>query len=255
MPAEVAISLDTPIIFLLVLARIGGAFVLVPMPGMNAGPEPARAALSIGFTLALYPLWPAALPGALSIGSLSIWLLGEAAFGLTVGLAVALLIECMLIAAQTLGVQAGYSYAATIDPATAADSNVLLVFSQLCAGLLFFTLGVDREVLRVFARSLTAIPPGAFALQFSTAESVIQLGSHAFSTGVRLALPVVVMLMLIDVALALMGRIHAQLQLITLGFPVKMLTALIMLVALATYYLPVFQGAAARTVSGLMRAF
>lgn len=255
MPADLTISLETLLVFTLVLVRVGSAFVLVPLPGMSAGPGPARAALSIGFTLALFPLWPASLPGALSIGNVAIWLVGEAAFGLAVGLAVSLLIECLLVAAQTLGVQAGYSYAATIDPATEADSNVLLVFAQLCAGMLFFAFGIDREVLRVFARSLAVIPLGGFTIQSSTVETIIQLGSATFSTGVRLALPVVVMLMLVDVALALMGRIHAQLQLITLAFPVKMLATLALLVVVATYYLPVFHAAAARTVSGLMRAF
>ena len=52
------------------------------------------------------------------------------------------------------GAQAGYAYASTIDPNTEADSGVLLVFAQLMAGMLFFALGLDREVLRLFAQSL-----------------------------------------------------------------------------------------------------
>ena len=63
-----------------------------------------------------------------------------------------------------LGLQAGYAYASTIDPNTEADSGILLVFAQLMAGLLFFALGLDREVLRLFAQSLDKIPPGAYVL-------------------------------------------------------------------------------------------
>ncbi len=47
--------------------------------------------------------------------------------------------------------------------------------------------------------------------------------------GVRLALPVVALLVMVDVALALMGRLNAQLQLLSLAFPAKMLTALLVL--------------------------
>jgi flagellar biosynthetic protein FliR len=47
--------------------------------------------------------------------------------------------------------------------------------------------------------------------------------------GVRLALPVVALLVMVDVALALLGRINAQLQLLSLAFPAKMLTTLILL--------------------------
>jgi flagellar biosynthetic protein FliR len=46
---------------------------------------------------------------------------------------------------------------------------------------------------------------------------------------VRLALPVVALLVMVDVALALLGRINAQLQLLSLAFPAKMLIALILL--------------------------
>ena len=45
----------------------------------------------------------------------------------------------------------------------------------------------------------------------------------------RLALPVVALLVMVDVALALMGRLNAQLQLLSLAFPAKMLLALLML--------------------------
>jgi len=255
MHGELALPLNTLFVFLFVFARVGGAFVFVPLPGMNAGPEPARAALALGFTVALYPVWPALPAIDLTVGRIVASLISEAVFGLTVGLAVAFLIESLLIASQTLGVQAGYSYASTIDPATQADSNVLLVFSQLTGSLLFFALGLDREVLRVFAHSLHEVPPGAFAVKFSAAQTILHMGSAMFSTGVRLALPVVLMLMLVDVALALMGRIHAQLQLITLAFPVKMLATLALLAIVAAFYLPVFRAAASRTITGLLGMF
>ena len=47
-----------------------------------------------------------------------------------------------------------------------------------------------------------------------------------FSTGMRLALPMVAILLLVDISLALLGRVNAQLQLLTIAFPVKMLVGL-----------------------------
>ena len=41
---------------------------------------------------------------------------------------------------------------------------------------------------------------------------------------------------MVDVALALLGRLNAQLQLLSLAFPAKMLAALVMLVWLAVLY-------------------
>src|SRR6202020_822903 len=90
------------------------------------------------------------------------WIAAEAAIGIAIGVAVSIVIESFVVAAQILGLQAGYAYASTIDPNTQADSGILLVFAQLAAGMLFFALGLDREVLRLFAQSLDKVPVGTY---------------------------------------------------------------------------------------------
>ena len=62
--------------------------------------------------------------------------------------------------AQIISLQAGYSFATTIDPTSGADSGVLLTIAQIAAGLLFFATGLDRQILLIFAQSLTTHPPG-----------------------------------------------------------------------------------------------
>ncbi len=148
----------------------------------------------------------------------------------------AITLEALMLAAQVLGLQAGYAYASTIDPNTEADSGILLVFAQLMAGMLFFALGLDREILRLFAQSLDQIPAGVYIFSRASAEPLIRLGAILFSVGVRLALPVVALLVMVDVALALLGRLNAQLQLLSLAFPVKMLTALVVLSWMAAIF-------------------
>jgi flagellar biosynthetic protein FliR len=215
--------------FLLVLARIGGSLIFVPLPGVKGAPEPARVALALGFTLALYSHWPVVRTDEVTVAVLAGWALTEAAVGLAIGVSVAIALEAFTLAAQVLGLQAGYAYASTIDPNSEADSGILLVFAQLMSGMLFFVMGLDREVLRLFAISLEKVPPGAYVFSRATAEPLIRLGATLFSVGVRLALPVVALLVMVDVALALLGRINAQLQLLTLAFPAKMLIALLLL--------------------------
>ncbi|HXK07737.1 MAG TPA: flagellar biosynthetic protein FliR [Verrucomicrobiae bacterium] len=236
MPAELTLSAGTLYGFLLVLARVGGALIFVPLPGMKGVPEPARAALALGFTLALFGQWPRIDAGNLTAATIAGWVVAEAAVGIAIGVAVAVILEAFTLAAQVLGLQAGYAYASTVDPNTEADSGVLLVFAQLIAGLLFFALGLDRELLRLFAQSLSAVPPGQYAFGAAAADRLIHLVSILFSVGVRLALPVVALLIMVDVALALLGRLNSQLQLLTLAFPAKMLVALVLLSWLAAIF-------------------
>ena len=188
MPANATLSVGTLYGFLLVLARIGGSLIFVPLPGVKGAPEPARVALALGFTLALYSRWPVVPADGVTVAVLAGWALTEAAVGLAIGVSVAIALEAFTLAAQVLGLQAGYAYASTIDPNSEADSGILLVFAQLMSGMLFFAMGLDREVLRLFAQSLEKIPAGAYVFSRATAEPLIRLGATLFSVGVRLAL-------------------------------------------------------------------
>jgi flagellar biosynthetic protein FliR len=174
--------------------------------------------------------------GAVTVARLAAWALAEAAVGLAIGVSMAVVLEVFALAAQMAGLQAGYAYASTVDPNTEADSGVLLIFAQLIAGALFFALGLDHEILRLFARSLDAVPAGAYVLSRASARPVVELSAGLFTVGMRLALPVVALLVMVDVALALLGRLNQQLQLLSLAFPAKMLIALLVLSWVAVLY-------------------
>ncbi len=228
--------------FVLVLARVTGAFIFVPLPGIRTGPDIARALLGFSVTLALFSKWPQVNLAEPYFGGLMVAMIAELTLGLTIGVAVSVLTESFLMAGQIIGLQAGFGYASMVDPSTQADSGLLVVLAQLTAGMLFFSLGLDREVIRAFVRSLDAFPAGSFALTPGGAEQILRLGSGMFSVGLRLAMPAIALLLLVDVALALLGRLNQQLQLLMLAFPVKMMAAVAMLAALAVLFPHVFRG-------------
>lgn len=228
MRGELVLSTATLIGFLLTLARVAGVFVFVPIPGMNSRANPARIFLSLTIAIALFPYWPK-LDAELSGWLLAGWLISEAALGIGIGLSVAFLLEAFYVAAQVMGLQAGYAYASTVDPNSQADSGVLVIFMEMATGLLFFALGLDREVIAIFGRSLEVAPAGSFVLSRGSGAQLLFMAGTIFSTGMRLALPVVAILLLIDISLALLGRVNAQLQLLTIAFPVKMLVSLVII--------------------------
>jgi flagellar biosynthetic protein FliR len=228
MPGELRLEVGTLYAFLLVLARVGGAFVFVPLPGTKSGPDLARVVISLCMTLALFSHWPAIHAEQVNLGIMIGWLLAEAGIGLAVGLLAGFVAEVFQMGAQIIAIQAGYSFASTIDPSSGADSSVLLSMAQLASGILFFAAGLDRQVLLIFAHSLQSHPPGTFALSESMATQVAKAGSVIFSGGFKLVLPLVALLAMIDISLALLARLNSQLQLITLAFPIKMLASLAM---------------------------
>ncbi len=230
MHTEVSINFGVLYGFLIVLARVSGFLIFVPLPGMNAIPTIARAVLAVTLTFCLAPMWPPMKSDA-QTGELAIWTIFEFAVGVVVGLGLAFLLESFQVAAQAIGLQAGFSYASTVDPSTQADTAVLQTVLQLFAGVLFFALGLERHFLRLLAIGLDTVPSrDALAKAFNT-EAVIQFGSMMLSVGLRLALPVMGFLMILDLTFAVLSKVHAQLQLLSFSFSVKMLAGLAMFAA------------------------
>lgn len=248
MGGNLVVSTATLLGFLLTLARVAGVFVFVPMPGVTGVINPARVMLAFSITIALFPQWPqiTVYPSA---GMLVMWLLTEAALGIGIGLAVGFVAEAFALGAQAMSLQAGYAFASTFDPNTQADSAVLVVFVQIATGLLFFATGLDREVLRIFARSMEVYPAGSFVLTRGAAMQVVAVGSTIFSTGLRLAMPLIAVTAMIDMSLALLGRINAQLQLTSVAFPVKMLICLTLLGWLSLLFPVLFRAQSGATMT------
>jgi flagellar biosynthetic protein FliR len=231
MHAEPLLSYSTMFGFLFTLARISCVFAFLPLAAFRAAPEAPKIVLALAFTLILSPEWKSPVNAASGLGPLIAGIAGEAAIGLAIGVALAIVLEVFQLAAQVVSLQAGFGFASTIDPSSGADSTVLLTLAQITAGLLFFATGADRMLVRALADSIRLCPPGDFTLQRGWAEAMIRFSANIFSAGLRLGAPIVALLLLADAALAVLGRVQMQIHLIGLTMPVKLGVAMLMMAA------------------------
>jgi flagellar biosynthetic protein FliR len=250
MVSEATLPLGTVFAFLMVLARVSGAFIFVPIPGMSGSSQPVRVVMALSLTIALFPLWPTP-PAAPSVGLMLEWLIVEAAVGTSIGLVVGFLSEAFGIFGQMVGLHSGHSFASTVDPNSQADSAIFVVLAQSISGLLFFATGLHRDVMRVFGASLEHQPPGMYTLSADAGEVIIRLSSTIFSTGFRLALPLIALLVMVDLAMALLGLVNPSLQLHSLAFPAKILVTLAFLAAITAVFPQVYTDYAGRLFAAL----
>jgi flagellar biosynthetic protein FliR len=225
MHGEISFSVGLIYSFLLVLARIGGSIIFVPLPGIRNTPEPVRIVLILAVTFTLYPVWPV-VPSSVSSMQYAGWVAVEAGFGLCIGLLIGFLADAALLFGQMCGLQAGFSFASTVDPDSQADAPVLSAIAQSISALLFVTLGFHRYVIRLFAESLQTQPPGQLLLDARWGAVIIHAAGTLFALGLRLALPIVGLMLMVDLTLALLGRINVHLQLLHMAMPLKILAAL-----------------------------
>ncbi len=182
---------------------------------------------------------------------------GESALGLTIGLALGIVLDVFQMAAQEISLLAGLGYASTIDPTSGADSTVLLTTAQITAGLLFFVSGADRLLVKALAESMRLAPPESITLSKAWIPAMIQFASQIFSSGLRLAAPLLALLLLADASLAIIGRVQAQLHLISLTMPVKLAATMLLLsatIALQPDFFASLMAQWARLVEGILRS-
>jgi len=254
MHAELRLNLAVLYGFLIALARVSGVVAFVPIPGLRDAPGAPRVVLALAITFLLLPAWPA-MEGssAISATGLAVAAAAEFSIGLLMGLTVSVLLEGIQLAAQMIGLPAGFSYASTVDPSTQADSSVLQILLQLFGGLLFFGLRFDRQVVQILAGSFETAPPGAYPFRAPPYEAVVKMSSTIFTTGLRLALPVLALMTLLDIAIAVLGRVQSQLQLLPLSFSMKMIGSLAMLAGALAFYPQVIDNVGNRLFGALGR--
>lgn len=233
-----AANLDIPAVWLLnyvlLLARVSGFVALVPIPGLRQAPAAARVALAATIALVFAPLASGPADPALLNSGAIVWRLAgmavsEGVLGLAVGLAVGILLDAFGTAAQMLGFQAGYSYVNLVDPNTQVDASILNVLLVLLGSLLFFSFDLHLHVMRALTLSLREWPLGHFVTKPGDALMMVELGGSALETSVRMALPVVAVLLLVDLTLGLLNQVNSRMQLLTLSFPAKIIAAIALL--------------------------
>jgi len=206
----------------LTLVRVSGMVAFAPFFSSTALPLRAKGVFVGAVAFLLAPL-VAALPNArVSLGFSS--LLGELAVGLVYGLTLTLLNEMLLFAGQIAGLQFSFSLVNLLDPASAIQTPLLGDLFQLMGTLVIITAGLDRIMLASMVRSFRVAPLGNFALAPASALEIVRAAGGIFLAAVELAAPVLAATLLVEVSVALLGKLSPSLPVMMLTVPMKTLT-------------------------------
>jgi flagellar biosynthetic protein FliR len=212
----------------LALVRVSGMVAFAPFFSSTSLPVRAKAVFVGAVAFLLAPL-VAALPNAQVTLSFSA-LLGELAVGLVYGLALTLLNEMLLFAGQIVGLQFSFSLVNLLDPNSAIQTPLLGDLFQLMGTLVVIAAGLDRILLDSLVRSFRVAPLGAYALGPPAALELVRAAAGVFLAALELAAPVLAATMLVEIAVALMGKLSPQLPVMSLDVPLKTLTGFVILI-------------------------
>ena len=205
--------------FLVLISRIGGLVAALPVLSGRAVPMKVKAALILSLGILLAPLIRLPVvpydPVVLAAG-----LVSEMVIGLAIGLAVRMFFSALEIAGEMIGVQMGFGVVQLFDPSTALQTSIIGQYFTLLASLVFLSLNGHLLLVATILSSYESIPAFGASLPGGMGDDILRLSQHMFIVGLKLAAPVLVIILLINILLALLGRAVAQINVFVLSFPV-----------------------------------
>ncbi|WP_043362937.1 flagellar biosynthetic protein FliR [Belnapia sp. F-4-1] len=235
---------------MLLVARLGGAVLLLPGLGEQDVPASIRLALLLALVAVLLPvLAPGLPPLPAELPELLRLMLTETAIGLWLGMLARLVALALGQAGQVVGLMIGLASPLQTDPMLGAQSLATGRLFTLLAALLVLSTGLYAVPLRALAESYTALPPGAPLPLGRSAESVAQAVAESLALALRLAGPLVLAAMLGNFALGLLARLAPQVQVFTVAAPGQILGGLLLLGLLLPALVAAWLGAATTSLA------
>lgn len=141
--------------------------------------------------------------------------------GLILGYITNLIFQIVKFAGGWMDIHAGFSMANILDPATKMSSTILGNLSYFIGLVFFFIIGGQKLVIQLIVESIQIVPLGKTIVYQETALGVIDTIIKYFALGVKIAVPVVIIIVITDVCLGLISRTVPTIPIMIFGMPIK----------------------------------
>ena len=215
------------------MARIGACMAWIPW--LSPGVISSKLSRSIVALLVLMGLWPVTQGVALpeSPFDMGVSLLQEGIIGTGIGLVLALPFHMAHGMGALIDNQRGAGVGAMLDPVSGVEATETANFFQLMSVVIYLATGGLIVLLEVLLASYQLAPMGqGVTLQL---QPLLGFAGVLLAGALRMALPVLLLLFLLEVLLGVLSRYAQQMNAFSVSLAVKSLAAF---VALLLYLMP-----------------
>jgi flagellar biosynthetic protein FliR len=219
-----------PEALLMVFMRISGFVFAAPVFGSRLVPVPVKVWFSVLFAFALVPMM--GLEGGLPpFASPAYFILAarEVLLGLLIGFISTFFLHGVEFAGHILGLQMGFAASTLFDPFSNNEVSVIGRFQGLLAIVLFLGMNGHHVLLSSLAASYRLLAPSSTGLAATGGKELIYATANIFTVAVRISIPVLSALFMVEVGLALLAKTVPQMNIFVVGFPLKISVGLAVL--------------------------
>jgi flagellar biosynthetic protein FliR len=226
---ELAALTELGLQFLFAMLRIGAFVLSAPLFAARFVSLPVRIVISV--CIAVWIVRNVQMPSASDLASLQsvTWVLRELGIGLAAGLVLQIYFAAAVMAGDRIANTAGLGLAAQVDPATGSQTPVIGQFFMLFLLAIFVAVDGHLLAIRLVLQSYTLLPPGSIGADMAFSQDGLDATSEMFIAAVRLMMPVVAVLLLLNIVIGVITRSSPQLNIFAFGFPLTMTVTLLLL--------------------------
>lgn len=163
--------------------------------------------------------------------------------GLILGFLTNLIFQVVRMAGAWMDIHAGFSMVSILDPTTKTTSTLLGNLSYFISMAFFFIIDGHHVVINLLVESTKIIPIGKTIVYKETLMGSMETIFNYFALGVKMAIPVVLIIVITDVCLGLISRTVPTIPIMIFGMPIKNVLGLITYIILLPLMLKLISSA------------
>ena len=204
---------DQIYVWLLVFARVGAAFMVMPTIGDPFVSARTRLLFALAVSVLVAPvLRPQIPPEPQQILALATLIIGELTVGVFIGTVARLLVSALEVAGTIIATQSGLAMAQMFNPAMGSQGTLPGALMGWLGLLLIFATDLHHLLIMAVVDSYTLFVPGAALPVTDMADLIARTVSKSFMIGVQMSAPFLIIGLMFGLALGILSKLAPQIQ-------------------------------------------
>lgn len=228
-------------LYLLIIVRLLGFFVIMPIFGGTNVPMIVRIGFSVavaGIIISTQAVGPVEYDN--NVFAYGVLITKEIVIGIILGFSVYFVLSTLYMAGQLIDFQMGFSMVSVFDPVSQLQVPITGNLYYFFVGVIMVVTNAHHTIFRALFYSYQVLPIGASDI-FSNEVmmTVIRILSSYFVISVKIALPLTGAILVLDAALGLMTKTAPQVNIFSVGIPIKLIAGILIIWSTSDMIIPV----------------
>ena len=225
-------------VFLLLMTRVSGVFVISPFFGSINIPVYFRAGAALMMSFVLYPVVDqmGAVQAPPSVLAYMLAVCSELFVGWLIGFVAYVVLSAIQMAGKIMDMQVGFSIVNVMDPTSGQQIPLIGSFLYNLGLIVFLVTNGHHMIIAALFESFKMVPLLGLDPSLGLTGLMVDFTTGIFLTGMKVAMPVTFAILLTNVGLGVLARTMPQLNIFVVGIPLQIVIGVFVLSIMLPFY-------------------